>query len=244
MSVKINGVPFEEYKKNQESLDEMFNVKSVFVAAFKSKLPADTSYFDNRKIDAVFKELDDNPESTAEEYALVLSNIILNIGNAARQPTSLSKCYEKNLRYTRSIATYYEKYKTKLSVGGKEKIRHSIEGQFKHFDLNLIRNLMYKIKIGKVPLARLPQKAMNVTSDSLPGSVVNKVVDTYNNWLTIKYYDLVEAVRIYKKAVNGEYDFEDAKSIYTAKVLKKQNQYFYDTAFAVLEDMLKVYDQL
>jgi hypothetical protein len=191
----------------------------------------------------MFREIEKN-DGQSEDYAYALSSIMVNIGNAARQPSSLEKCYKANVRYKGQLLTYFNKYKSKLSPIGKAKLRHSVEAQFKHFEINPIKIAVNAIKIKGIPLKRIPTVTLKLDPKSLAGSTVNSIVDVYTSWLAVKYYDLLEAVRMYKKASVAEYDINDVKSIYTANALKEEASYFYDIAFRVLEDMLKLYDQL
>lgn len=231
-----------EYNSSDQIIEE-FSIIDGFKGFIDSKLPADISYFNHSKIDEVFRELDRN-NGQSEDYAYVLSSIIVNIGNAARQPTSLEKCYQQSVRYRGTITYYFNKYKSKLSVASKSKLRHSIERQFKHFEFNPIKMALRSIKVGGVPLTRVPTKVLKLSAKTVKGSTINSLVDMYTNWLAIKYYDLLEAVRVYKRAANSEYDLNDVKSIYVSSALKEEADYFYNTAYAILEDMLKVYNEL
>lgn len=236
MGVNINYTDQEQYLTEFVILDALKN----FMA---SKLPADISYFDTRTVDEMFKEIERN-NGTSEDYAYALSSLMVNIGNAARQPSSLEKCYKSNVRYKGQILLYFNKYKNKLSVDGKKKLRHSIEGQFKHFEINPIKMALNAIKIGGAPLTRVPVKKLALKAGSLGATTVNSLVDMYTNWMAIKYYDLLEAVRVYKRASVSEYDINDPKTIHIQAALRDEADYFYDVAKRVLEDMLKVYDQL
>lgn len=242
MSVNINQEELIEYNSDDLVLEE-FSIMEGIKGFVESLLPADVSYFDHSKIDQVFRELDRN-DAKSEDYAFVISSIIVNIGSAARQPSSLEKCYKKNLRYRGTVLYYFNKYKGKLSDASKKKIRHSIERQFKHFQINPIKSALKLIKVGGAPIGELPAKILKLSSDSISGGAVNSLVDTYSGWLAIKYYDLLEAIRMYKRAANSEYDIGDPKSMYVSGALKKEAEYFYQIAYAVLQDMLKVYDEL
>lgn len=243
MNISVNGQEYSEYLQEQEELLTEFNIMEGLRNFISSKLPADISYFDTRVLDEMFREIEKN-NGQSEDYAYALSSIVTNIGNAARQPSSLEKCYKKNIRYRKQILTYFQKYKNKLSPVGKAKLRHSVESQFKHFEINPIKMALNGIAYNGTPLTRIPMRVLKLTPTSLAGSTVNSLVDLYTSWLAVKYYDLLEAVRVYKKAMESEYDIDDPKSVYITAALKKEASYFYDTAFSVLQDMLKLYDQL
>lgn len=246
MAVNVNGVPFEE--NNSEELLDEFYVFDYIKGLMRSTLPADISYFYHNKIDSIFRELDNNPESKPEDYAYVLSSIVVNIGNAARQPSSLEKCYHANIRYKGTVLYYFNKYKNKLSEAGRTKVRHSVEHQFKHFEFNPLKIALRTIKINKVPLARIPaMKVLKIAPKPIASTLAqttNTLVGVYSGWLAVKYYDLLEAVRVYKRAMYTDYDIEDVKSIYISKAIQQESEYFYNMALHILEDMLKVYDQL
>lgn len=244
MGVYINGEEFsEELLNEQDQILNEFMILDALKNFMSSKLPADISYFDTRKLDEMFKEIEKN-DGQSEDFAYALSSIIINIGNAARQPSSLEKCYKANVRYKGQVLSYFNKYKGKLSAVGKAKLRHSIEAQFKHFEINPIKMALNGIKIKGIPLSRVPMVKLKLNPKSLGGSTLNSLVDMYIGWLAVKYYDLLEAVRVYKKATQSEYDINDPKSVYINVALKNEAEYFYDIAFRVLDDMLKVYDQL
>ena len=233
---------------NENMIDPVYNSEDVVLEGFdvmdgiqnfiNSKLPADISYFDHNKLNEIFREIDKN-SGKSEDYAFVLYSIIINIGNAARQPSSLDKCYKANIRYKRTVIEYFNKYRSKLSVDSKKKLRHAVESQFTHFQINPIKDALKMFKIPDLPL-----KALNLTKDAMPGSMVSGSIDVYLDRFAIKYHDLLEAVRMYKRAANSESDWNDAKAHYTVAKFKKESEYFYEMAYAVLEDMLKVYDQL
>ena len=230
--------------EEQDQILEEFVVLDVIKNFMESKLPADISYFNHNKLDELFRQLDSNSQAKPEDYAYALSCIIVNIGNAARQPSSLEKCYKANIRYKRTVEYYFNKYKGKLSEIGKKKLRHSIERQFKHFEFNPVKMALNMIKVSGVPIGRLPVLYIKKALGDSAGRITGGLINAYTGWLAIKYYDLLEAVRVYKRASYAEYDITDVKSVYVVTSMKKESEYFYNIAFAVLEDMLKVYDQL
>ena len=236
MSVDVNKI--EPVYSSEDVVLESFDIMDGIKDFLNSKLPADISYFDHNKINEIFREIDKNG-GKSEDYAFVLYSIIINIGNAARQPSSLDKCYKASVRYKRTVIEYFNKYKSKLSVDSKKKLRHAVESQFKHFQINPIKDTLKMLKVPDLPL-----KALNLTKDAMPGSMVNSSIDVFLSRFAIKYYDLLEAVRMYKKAANSEADWDDLKAHYTVNKFKEEANYFYEIARAVLEDMLKVYDQL
>jgi len=213
-------------------------------SAVISKLPADISYFDNNKLDEVFAKVEE-AGGKSEDYAYVLSSLVVNIGNAARQPSSLNACYKRGIRYKGQVLEYFEKYKDKLSVTGKKKLRHSIESQFKHSQINLVKSILTGVKIKGVPLASIPFLVTGLDpKKTLGGSTMAALIQLFIDWNAIKFYDLLEAVRVYKMAMNNEFDIDDPKAMYYIQAVKKNAWYFYDVAFRVLQDMMKVYDQL
>lgn len=217
-----------------EGFDIMDGVKNFVV----SKLPADISYFDHNKLNEIFREIDKN-NGKSEDYAFILYSIIINIGNAARQPGSLDKCYKSSIRYKRTVIEYFNKYKNKLSVDSKKKLRHAIESQFTHFQINPIKNFLKSIKA-----VELAMKAIKLSKDTMPGSAIYNSTAILLDRFAIKYHDLLEAIRMYKRAANSEADWNDMKANYILSKFKQESEYFYEIAYAILEDMLKVYDQL
>ena len=243
MNININGQEYSEYLQEQEELLTEFNVLDLVRNFIANKLPADISYFNTRTLDEMFREIERN-NGQSEDYAYALSLIVTNIGNTARQPSSLDKCYKTGVQYRKQLLTYYNKYKNKLSPIGKAKIRHSIEAQFNHFEINPIKGALSLIAYGGTPLTRMPAKLIKASPTSLAGSTANAIGDYFLSWFAVKYYDLLDAVKVYKKASLSEIDSGDSKSVYIMLALKKESKYFYESALAILQDMLKLYDQL
>ena len=244
MGVIIDGVEYDEYiREQQEELLDEFNVIQTVTDIVKAYLPSDISYFDNSKINKIFEEIK-KADGKSEDYAYALSCIILNIGTACRIPYSLEKAYLAHMRYTGSILTYFNKYKSQLSVVGKQKIARTIERQFKHFEINPVKAALQAITFKQVPLDKVPMWVLNISPKSLPGKMYNAVSTMVEGWLAYKYYDMLEAVRMYKKAAEGRYEISDPQSVYISQRLKKEAAYFYDVAYRALNDMLKVYDQV
>ena len=229
---------FDPVYSSEDVILEGFDIMDGIGDFINSKLPADISYFDHSKLNEIFREIDKN-NGKSEDYAYALYSIIINIGNAARQPSSLEKCYKANIRYKRTITEYFNKYKSKLSVDSKKKLRHAIESQFTHFQINPIKDILKTLKVPDIPL-----NVLNLDKNSFVGGAVSGATDTFLDRFAIKYHDLLEAIRMYKKAANNESDWNDMKAHYTVAKFKNEAMYFYDIAHAVLEDMLKVYDQL
>ena len=100
MSVYIRGQEFnDEYLEEQDQYLEEFVVLDTLKSFITTKLPSDISYFDTVKLDAMFKEIEMN-NGKSEDYAYAISSIVVNIGNAVRQPHSLDKMYKAHIRYT------------------------------------------------------------------------------------------------------------------------------------------------
>lgn len=247
MSVYIDGQEYEEYSLEEQAndiLDEFYISESV-LDSVKHYMPSDISYFDDSKIEQLFRDLNNKEEpATPEEYAYILCCIILNIGTACRIPYSLEQAYTNNKRYTGSILRYFNKYKNQLAQPGRNKLKNTIEKQFKHFEINPIKSALSLIKIKGVPLAKMPLIIFNISPKTVPGKIVNSLTNMFTGWLAIRYYDLLEALRMYKRAVDGKYDINDPQSVIIEQKMKKEAEYFYDITYRVLNDMLKVYDQL
>lgn len=244
MGVVIDGIEYDEYiREQQEELLDEFNVVQTVSDIVKAYLPSDISYFDNNKLNKLFEEIK-KADGKSEDYAYALSCIILNIGTACRIPYSLEKAYQSHMRYTGSILTYFNKYKSQLSVVGKLKIARTIERQFKHFEINPIKAALKAITFKQVPLDKIPMWVLNISPKTMGGKIYNTLTNMFEGWLAIRYYDMLEAVRMYKKAAEGRYDINDPQSVYLSQRLKEEASYFYDTTYRALNDMLKVYDQV